>query len=145
MMIFIFASAVLSPTENLLSAVADGSLVRTSLALVTKSANSPIDLHELTGNNALHLATCKRDNAILRLLLDHSRIPIEQTNFEGDTPFILACRMNRFDNAKLLIRFCANIRARSARQGSYAVHFAIRYHSFDFMKFLLRHGHPIEW
>ncbi|KAL7017124.1 hypothetical protein ACKWTF_010260 [Chironomus riparius] len=61
---------------------------------------------------------------------------LEQWNYDGETCFYVACRLQNIPIMKLLAKHGANINAREGRSGYSALHLAVETHSNDVIKFL---------
>ncbi|XP_070494282.1 NF-kappa-B inhibitor cactus [Chironomus tepperi] len=120
-------------------------------------AGADVNIRDNRCNSPLHLAVLNEDINSVKIILaaiypksktssneDELIANLEQWNYDGETCFYVACRLNNIPIMKLLAKHGANINAREGRSGYSALHLAVETHSNDVIKFLCEDCESID-
>ncbi|KAK8121286.1 hypothetical protein PG999_005406 [Apiospora kogelbergensis] len=89
--------------------------------------------------NALHRAIANDDIKIVQLLLADGRVSVESMAPDGATPLIIAASEGHADMVSMLLKWGANVNARSVYDAS-AIFYAVEQNSLKCVRILIEHG-----
>lgn len=99
-------------------------------------ANSNVNYHDKTGDNALHMAVKTKDYELCKMILDKD-ININSINNKGESALHIACIFKLIDVVKLLINNGIDINIRTIEHHFTSLVYAIAQNSIEIVKILI--------